>query len=236
MKLLESTYRFASAVDKIYKDIIKPYVLKPGRPTKTVKITDYFETTIDKYAPEMVITLSFRQHPHPDNSDILAEIQEKDEDNMIIHLYLSHVRNPTKIKVFEIKTRILHELTHVFDRIRREDADINFPKKYMKTDLGYLRHPDEMNAAIHELKRVRKEYNKKYNQIKNREELTKFIDRFEHNASVAHLATAFENDHWFKKVMKRMARENLIPKAMKENLSKVDESIDLLFNAKKTQT
>ena len=49
----------------------------------------------------------------------------------------------------------------------------------MKTDLGYLRHPDEMNAVIHELKRVRKEYSKKYNQIKNRKELTKFIDKFE---------------------------------------------------------
>ena len=84
--ILESTYRFASAVDKIYKDIIKPYIVKPGRPKKTVKITDYFYKTLQKYSPEMNIFLTFQQHPHPDSPDILAELEE--EGNKItIFLY-----------------------------------------------------------------------------------------------------------------------------------------------------
>jgi len=222
----ETTFRSASTVDRIYKDIIKPYMQKPGQRVKYVDITSYVKNLISPFTNVVKVSLRISQHNSPKEGLAFLKTGGKKIDmgkesqigkksvpygdirKFSIWLYGLYEKKITNNLINQIKDDLTHEITHLIDVLRREGD----PQKFIKRG-GYFRLPDEMNAAIHELKRVRKRDRKNYDDIDTINEL---IDYFEDNdnESLIRLGEYMRKLKWQKKILSRMYRERLLPPAL----------------------
>jgi len=227
MKILQllnefSMYNLGFVSNKIFEEVLKPAILKlkAGKITKlqNIDISNYLSPIIKQYTDgNFKITLFFRQSEVPQMHWFISPEpadtkKNKRKGTRIILNYSEKLLAQDNIKA--IKNYIVgilnHELTHFVDSIRRKSTtDIDSPTdKYY----SYFKTPEESNAFIHEIKHYISKDKKYWNNLKTYEDiedaLVKFIPTLENLEK--------ENPQGFaniiKRFIKRLARENLLPR------------------------
>tara|TARA_Y100000310_G_scaffold109362_1_gene107810 strand:- start:2696 stop:3301 length:606 start_codon:yes stop_codon:yes gene_type:complete len=196
-ELLEETYS-RSISDKIYKEVIKPRNYGRNR-YKKIDITKYFEKFLKKYKSNKKIF--FKMIKMQSGSPERAYHDSKDS---------TIVFRPSVDRQIISRDSFFHEVVHAFDDIRRKDAPTPLPKKYLETSGGYFRDPSEFNALVNFIKTYKNR--DKYKNIETKKDLLRFLAR-ETKTSFNYLAR--ENLVWYNKLLKRLAREKLLPKNFK---------------------
>ena len=220
--LVESTYNVGHAVDQIYKEIIGPIVnrMKKGEIAniRNVDVKPYLNYILDRYTKDwkVDILLSFRQSPKL-QSQIYWE-KEKDpnlkERTLLISLNIPKKEiktlNSKQIKEL-ISDDLTHELIHLIDKVRS-----SFKSKEIDTEnlYKYARNPMEFNAFINGIKKYIASNRKTWNKIQSLEELKEALQRT--TAIFSNIKIGNPNGYKVleKKLLARMARENMLPTDM----------------------
>ena len=203
-QLLEETYNLKPIADEIIPKLWKDF---KKHEEGGFDITKYFKPIIKQLNPKFKKAIALEFEPSMSPSGLVKVFKKV----ILLKLNIPVTYNKSKIR----KELLNHELTHILDFIRMKKATPKQPKKYAETQAGYLRNPTEFNALVHEIKTTKKK--KRYSNITSREDFIDFFKRysaeFDLDASLAKLMK--NDDFWYNKLLKRLAREKLLPKNFK---------------------
>jgi hypothetical protein len=216
--LLESTYELGHVVDKIFKDLIEPAIkeAKAGHIDYKVQnwpLKKYTDSIVEKlYKHDYSINFYFRISKEKGMTNWFSA--EEGSLNSKIYLNLSN----KDIKSLDIKSikqsitqTLTHELTHAIDRIRAKGRVKSSPEGF---GADYYMDPTELNSFVNSTKTYIKKNKKKWNSIRDLEDF-----RYDINyiiQGIGHLMNS-DFDEYLKvekAYLKRLARENLLPRGM----------------------
>jgi len=221
--LNESLYNLGHVVDELYRSIIFPWLTKAKNGIKNQKnnydITDYVVPTIKHFTKNIPIkmTLHIRESdksteqayetmtPGGKKSRIMLSVEKKD---------LRKDYSGDKLKKY-FKEYLTHELTHAIDKLRMGKAEFTSPD--LNTPYNYIKDYAESNAYINQIIAIAKANKKQWNAISNMGELVHFLTKFPTLGGIfADLLKDNPNGLrvMMKKIVKRLARENSLPKGM----------------------
>jgi hypothetical protein len=220
--LAEATYNLGHIADEIYKHEIEPVIirLKAGEIVKLrkVSIDDYIKELADKlsngkYGDKYETVMNFRKTEKPAYQQISAPEVGKRTFEITLSLDNYGIK---KLSLKQLKAELIsslsHELTHLFDNVRSE-IKVKHPEA-MPGTYNYYKAELETNSALHEIKIYARTNSKKWNQITSLVELRDAIMNINHDLE----KLSNENPNGYKniekKLLKRLYRENLLPKDM----------------------
>jgi hypothetical protein len=214
--LKEETYNIGHIADEIYKDVIEPFIksVKAGGKFESTgyDISEYMKPIFRKYTDlPFTILLFFRQSIKP-VAQWYINIQ-----GLRAKILLAITKEDLKsLNTKEIKDKMLgflvHEITHATDRMRLKSQK-EFMGSVDPTDnwYNYIKDPTETNAYFHQFVTLAKKDKSYYNKIASMERLENYllwrmpqmIDLKDENPN------GFKA--YFKRFVKRLARENMLP-------------------------
>ena len=216
--LEEETYNIDNIVKTIKKEVVD-YIKNEKPSKKIVHLTQLFMPFIKKYWPDLKNNKIFlRIGPsHLSNNRTISGFFGQDFDGgpYFIDIALNKIwhKELGPEKMFKIESLLNHEITHVIDTLRAKGKRRKFPKKYFKTPGGYFRHEGEVNALIHQIKKFKEKKPAKFYKIKNKEDFIEFLKLFPDTKVVQ---KNLENESFYKKIVRRLNRESMLPKLMRE--------------------
>ena len=214
-----ATYNIGHIADEIYRDIIEPFIksVKAGGKFKGTgyDISEYMKPIFRKYTDlPFEITLFFRQSIKP-----VAQWYINTE-GLKAKILLAITKEDLKsLNVKEIKDKmggfLIHELSHAVDRIRLK-SEKEFMGSANPVDgwYNYVKDPSETNAYFHQFIALAKKDKSYYNKIATMYSLELYL--LWRMPAIADLKEENPNgfDAYFKKFVKRLARENMLPKSL----------------------
>jgi hypothetical protein len=216
--LIEASYNFGHIIDLIYKNIIEPTIIKMksakmGSITKD--ITEYLKDLVSKYSQENFnLYLSLRKSPKSQPQWFAKPITVGNEEkNYVIYLNISKKDIATeKMEIFKkyFREMLMHELSHFMDTIRSKH--IMTQSDPITTSYKYYNDPLEFNAFFHEIKDLAKKDKKRWNKIQSMKDLRDaFLNEIPSLQDLLRVnLQGYKNVE--KKFLRRLARENLLPK------------------------
>jgi len=206
--------------DSVKKEAYRKYESKEiifGRKKITNLFKDFFPSTKEK------IFLDYSIVDYSINKENIGDVLLGLGKSKSYYIQLTGI--PTRNKKLtpkilkEIESSLTHEVAHTFDMLREKKSVSHLPKKYSKTIGGYYKSPTEFNSLIHEIKDLAEKKPKQYNEISSRFELMRFLSRRDLKFWSKEFVGLFHNPSWYKKLIKRLNRESLLPEAMKNKIN-----------------
>jgi len=217
--LIEATYNLGHIIDLIYKDMVEPTIMKmkSGKIEATSKdITEYLKDLVSKYSQENFnLHLSIRKSPKSQSQWFTRPGTDSEIKNYIIYLNISKKDIATeKMGTYKeyFREMLVHELSHFMDTIRASHKLTS--SSPITTSYKYYNDPLEFNAFFHEIKDLAKKDKRNWNKIQSLEDLRDaFLNKI---PTLEDLLRA--NPQGYKNIenrfLRRLARENLLPKDM----------------------
>jgi|WetSurMetagenome_2_1015567.scaffolds.fasta_scaffold359167_2 hypothetical protein len=222
--LLETAaYNLGHAADEIYKDIIFPFIVKSREGVKYQKdsfdITNYLKPIVKEFGINIFeLVLHVRESPKNANQwyESLTDAGRKARILLAVPMdYIRQSYSGKEIKQY-MKEYLTHELTHGVDKLRIGKKE-NYKVDVAGPTYNYVKEPSEFNAFFHQILAAAKAKSKEWNKVYSPSGLTEFI------FAIPTLGGTFEAvqtetpdgfKHILKKLIKRLARENKLPRNM----------------------
>jgi len=231
MKLIqflnEETYNLDKVAGDIFKNIVVSFYKTIRKHTKKVgyyKAPEISATyPIKKYLPENIfkdidvkMTVYFtRNHSDSPRAESYPAKRTIKIVFPIVNALIGFEDEKIKKELFGY---LHHEIAHIFDIARSnfkthaKYTTEKAKKKPMSLPYKYFTDPMEINAYIHQIKEFKRDNLKKWDKVKNIESLVRTF--FGNNFYSTALFDKQKRLNFNRKLLKRLARENMLPKAM----------------------
>lgn len=230
--LLEGTYVIQPVADEIFNKIISSFIAGAKsdkiKLSQTIDISDLLlkavEGKLDKFDYPIFLNLRIfktlnKGYDPGQSSEIFSDSETKGKGKIVVHFRIPRdVINTLSLK--QIKNRyesiFIHELIHAID-LNREGKKVFETDKEKTIDdstwYKYLSDPRESNALIHQIKKAISSNRKAWLSSNSTNKLMSFLSSkiYLIDNAFEHFVDRQQSANFTKMLLKRMARENLLP-------------------------
>jgi len=219
IQLVEETYDLGKRIDEIFQKHIQPLLLDIKADKKInsleIDIKKYFKDLAKRDDWEAVLNILIKDRME------VTKVEFHERDNGWLFKIIVPV-NKKIIKINKINNLknyffelLLHEVTHILDRIRSnyKTMEPKFWKDKDETTLNYGKYykdESEINSIISELKLYRKEFKRRWNN-ETKDENRLFQEIIKLTPALTNL-DASQKKSFMRKIIKRLYREGMLSK------------------------
>lgn len=213
--LLEATYNL-DFVETLSSFLITKYLHKDVKKLEKTNISKF----IPKYLNPKNYKILFYYKTSPKNVEFTAEpfYYEDDEGEdvidgfKIIYIDGQPFNKYTNEQLEQFKETLKHEMSHILDYIRADGKSTNIDMEKSATNqLTYFSDPGEINAMVNVVNNFKQKNPIVYNSIKSYKSLLQNIATIGQSRHETVSKEVLNNKELKKKILKRLARENLLP-------------------------
>lgn len=213
--LLENTYNL-DFVENLSNFILSKYLQKEVKKLEKTNITKFIPKNLNPKNYKIL----FYYKTSPKNVEFTAEpfYYEDDEGDdildgfKIVYVDGQPFNKYSKEQIEQFKETLKHEITHILDYIRADGKTTNIDMEKSATNqLTYFSDPGELNAMINVVRNYKQKNPIVYNSIKTYKSLLQNIATIGQSRHETVSKEVLNNKELKKKILKRLAREKLLP-------------------------